>query len=63
MEGKEKTSEGLGAYAMGHAGEGIDSRMETSSTALLVIVERFVCRLVRVGMMLGADCESRTDIA
>lgn len=42
MRGKGKTSKGLGAYAMGHAGEGIISRMIANSTALLVISERFV---------------------
>jgi hypothetical protein len=54
MKGQGKTSKGLGAYAMGHTGEGIVSRMIANSAALLVIVERFVCWLVRVEMMLGA---------
>jgi hypothetical protein len=33
---------------MGHAGDGAISRMIASSTALLVVVERFICWLIRV---------------
>lgn len=54
MRGKGKTSKGLRAYAMGHAGDGTISRMIANSAALLVIFERFVCWLVRVEMMVGA---------